>query len=152
IVLAANGAKKAEKLASERAESDAKYKQVKELMKQYNQLMEEHKYADAEVLAMKAQDLDPDNDIVGTAVHIAKNAKRVAEAEKLKAGKEQYVLDELNDTDRVGRPLTIDNPIDINSDRQRVAQARGTGHREVRSLRSNREHDIERKLSTPITV
>ncbi len=144
--------KKADKLASERAEADTKYKQVKELMKQYNQLMDEKKYADAEVLAMKAQDLDPDSDVVGTAVHIAKMAKRVAEAERLKSGKEEIVYGLLKDTDKEGKPLTIDNPIDINQERLRNASARGPGHRETGRLHTERELEIQRKLSTPVTV
>jgi type II secretory pathway component GspD/PulD (secretin) len=141
-----------QKFASKAAEKEAKYKQVAELMKQFNELMEAKKYADAELLALKAQELDPDSDVVAASVNIAKMAKRHATADKLKDGKEQFSLDALNSTDKLGPALDIDDPIRHDIERSKIARTRGDGSMNSRHLKSDRERDIERKLSTPVTV
>ena len=40
---------------------EQKQKQIKELMRQYTALMKEAKYREAEMAAVKARELDPDN-------------------------------------------------------------------------------------------
>ena len=49
-------------------------KQVGELMKEYNQLYAEGKYKEAEVAALKARDLDPDNVAAGAGIKLAQTA------------------------------------------------------------------------------
>src|SRR5262245_57475320 len=97
--------------ASRARDRDAKYKSVADLMKQYHGLMEEKKFSDAELLAMKAQELDPDSEIIHSAVEIAKMAKRHLEADKLKAEKEEFFNTEMNDTEHVGPAVTIRDPL-----------------------------------------
>ncbi|MFL5342468.1 MAG: hypothetical protein ACJ8F7_20170, partial [Gemmataceae bacterium] len=133
-------------------ERDSKSKQCAELMQQFHKLYGDGKFDDAMLLALKAQELDPDSDGPRMAVEMAKIAKRVKTAENLKNAKEQLVLDGLNDTDDQGKALTNKNPIDIDVERLKVANAR---EREFRTLgthaRTEREKTIERQLSTPIT-
>ena len=55
-------------LPQESLEIDKTNRKTSELMKQYHELYKAHKYQQAEVTALKAQELDPDNYIVGAAV------------------------------------------------------------------------------------
>jgi type II secretory pathway component GspD/PulD (secretin) len=143
---------KAKQFADKAAEREARFKQTAELMKQYNQLMEEKKYADAEVIALKAQELDPDSDVIATAVNIAKMAKRHANWNKLQKDKEEFALGALNSTEKLGPHLDVDDPVRFNEERARNWRERGNGNLESRRLKSEREREIERKLSTPVTV
>src|SRR5207248_4758813 len=74
--------------ARKETEQDAKRKQVSDLMKQFNQLYDEGKFEDAEVLAMKAHELDPSSDAPVYAQNVAKIAKRQKAYEKIKSDKE----------------------------------------------------------------
>lgn len=144
-----------EQIEANRArERDAKYKTVADLMKQYHGLMEEKKFSDAELLAMKAQELDPDSDIVHSAVEIAKMAKRHLEADKLKAEKEEFFNTEMNDTEHVGPAVTIRDPLRLDPEHFRNrSMGRPDGTRKLRGvIHTEREKEIERKLSTPVTV
>lgn len=143
---------KAKQFADKAAEREARFKQTAELMKQYNQLMEEKKFADAEVIALKAQELDPDSDVIATAVNIAKMAKRHANWNKLQKDKEEFALGALNSTEKLGPHLDVDDPVRFNEERARNWKDRGHGNLESRRLKSEREREIERKLSTPVTV
>lgn len=143
---------KAKQFADRAAEREARFKQTAELMKQYNQLMDEKKYADAEVIALKAQELDPDSDVIATAVNIAKMAKRHANWNKLQKDKEEFALGALNSTEKLGPHLDVDDPVRFNEERAKNWRDRGNGNLESRRMKSEREKEIERKLSTPVTV
>lgn len=143
---------KAKQFADRAAEREARFKQTAELMKQYHQLMDEKKYADAEVIALKAQELDPDSDVIATAVNIAKMAKRHANWNQLQKDKEEFALGALNSTEKLGPHLDVDDPVRFNEERAKNWRDRGNGNLESRRLKSEREREIERKLSTPVTV
>jgi type II secretory pathway component GspD/PulD (secretin) len=138
----------------EAAEEQAnKEKQIADLMKQFNKLYEDGKFEDAEVLAAKAHELEPESDAPTYAQNMAKMAKRMKTAKQLKDGKEQLNLDALNDTDDEGKALTFKNPIDFDAKRWADIQSRRAADGTVNGrLRTQREKEIERKLSTPTTV
>ena len=107
-------------------EADIK-RQIADLMNEYHALYKEHKYPEAELAALKAQELDPDNYVVGTAVSTAHMAKAHREYQNI--SKEQRGLvfrEEIHEAERVG-PL-----------RQNVEAA-------------ETERDIRKKLAGQIT-
>src|SRR5262249_52924636 len=53
-----------------------KRKNVSQLMKEFDNLYKEGKYVEAESMAVRAKELDPDNSVVTAAVHIAKMKSR----------------------------------------------------------------------------
>ncbi len=140
--------------ADKAREREKKFKTVAELMKQYNGLMDDKKFQDAELLALKAQELDPDSMVVHTAVELAKRAKRNQFAEKLKANKEQFVESGLDDAEDVGPPVNIHDPLRMDPEHFRNrSMPRPDGTRTLRGpVKTEREKEIERKLSTPVTV
>jgi hypothetical protein len=76
---------------------------IADLMNEYHAFYKEHKYQEAEICAIKAQELDPDNYVVGAAVQTAHMAK--AHQEYRDIGKEQrglYSRQEIHEVERVG--------------------------------------------------
>jgi type II secretory pathway component GspD/PulD (secretin) len=138
--------------AEKAMEKDSMQKQVADLMKQWRTLMDNGKFDDAMMLAMKAHELDPDDVPANMAVEMSRIQKRVKEGQRLKDAKEEMVLQGLNDTDKEGPYVGIEDPVKFDLERWRLS-----GHRpdELRQLgthmRTDREKSIERQLSTPIT-
>jgi type II secretory pathway component GspD/PulD (secretin) len=131
---------------------ETKKKQLAELMKKYHEFYSEAKYDDAYALAMRAHELDPDNVDVNYMVHQAEMRRNVATAQKNNHDKENLVLDQLNQTDREGPSLTIDNPLAVN----REAAIRNKDRRALeilggRQWHNERERTIYRKLDDPIS-
>ncbi len=129
-----------------------KHKNVDKLMKEFNALFKEGKYQEAEALAMRAKELDPDNGVVTAAVYMARRQRNVSEYQGIKDEKEEFNLRTLNDAERPG-PAAIKDPLLFDKDRSAIAQRRKPLLGGVISPRKNeRELEIERKLNTPISM
>jgi type II secretory pathway component GspD/PulD (secretin) len=141
-------------MASIQMAEQTKQKNVAELMKQYNALYREGKYAEAEAMAMRAHELDPDNAIVGAAIQIAKRQENISSYKKLKGDKEDLVLHALNDTDKEGDKNAVDNGISISKEGlERIHNRKDQFGSTIKQPRkSDKEREIERQLSTPVTL
>jgi type II secretory pathway component GspD/PulD (secretin) len=141
-----------QKKAQDFLAEEAKKKQIAELMNQYHALYKEHKYREAEIAAIKAQELDPDNYVVGAAVHTAHMAMATQEYKDLEKRKEDYNRKALNDADEPGPSITLKNPLSV--DPLVTAMNRGRGKTETINLnggRSEKEREIYRKLDSQVT-
>ena len=127
--------------------------QVTELMRQFNTALSEGKYPEAEMLAMKAHELDPDDPATSAAVHIARIRKNQAEYRAIKDQREEFFRVGLNDAEKEGPPLTTDNPIHFDRERTLKSASRDPFQRGL-SLRTktDAERQIERKLQLPVVV
>jgi type II secretory pathway component GspD/PulD (secretin)/tetratricopeptide (TPR) repeat protein len=132
---------------------DAKKKQIAELMKQFNTLYKEGKYAEAEVAAMKAHDLDPDNAIAGAAIAMVRTQMNQVKSQSNKEQKEKYFVDAMGDAETEGPPVNSDNPIFL--DPVRTAQTKNRKPldllKELNSPKSEKEREIYRRLDGPIS-
>jgi type II secretory pathway component GspD/PulD (secretin) len=128
-----------------------KQKQVKELMAQYNALFKEGKYKEAEVYAMRAKELDPDNPIPGAAIYTARMQANVTEANKGKKSRESMFINGLDDAENAGPAVNSDNPIYF--DPKTAARNRDRKPTEVISLgtKSDKVRQIESKLQAPVS-
>src|SRR5205085_3465352 len=79
-----------------------KGQQVKELMKQFNQLYKEGKYKEAELAAQKAHELDPDDPSTEAAVKLAQIHGAVTTYEDIQKRKTEMTLSGLNDAENPG--------------------------------------------------
>jgi tetratricopeptide (TPR) repeat protein len=109
---AAECARKAHELAPQRVEAEAvvyrfylfaekqgkagakaeKQKQVEKLMREFNTLYKEGKYTEAEALALRAHEIDPDSKVVAAGITLVRWARSRAECEASKAAKEKMIL------------------------------------------------------------
>jgi type II secretory pathway component GspD/PulD (secretin) len=131
-----------------------KQEKVADLMKQYKALYKEGKYDEAEVVAMKAHELDPDNVAADAAVHVAQIHHNLATYRELKSEKEKMVLNGLNDTDDEGPYVGMKEPLKF--DKQTWDRVKGRGKEfstglEIRGLHSEKDREIERSLTQPVS-
>ncbi len=95
-------------------EGEARYKteqQVASLVETYNDLMDKHSYAEAEVVAKQVFLIDPDSQTSRLLMANARNARRNMEYEAIKTRKEDGFIDVLNDVDRAAEPVSDANLI-----------------------------------------
>jgi type II secretory pathway component GspD/PulD (secretin) len=153
----ANGAMVAKQTASEKLASiqraeQMKQKNVEKLMKDYNVLFKEGKYLEAESLAMRAAELDPDNSIATAAITMARRQRAVTEYNGIKERRSELARKGLNDADDVGPSGAIDKGVEYSKEGWDRAKGR-KGNEPIRLGRSTeKEKAIERQLSTPLSI
>ncbi len=103
-----------------------KQKNVADMMKQYNDLLRLGKYPEAEGLAMRVKEIDPDNPMATAAVAMARMHRNKEEYRVNKEGKEEMFRTGLNDTDDEGPSSVIHDGISFepNADRRARIQNR----------------------------
>jgi type II secretory pathway component GspD/PulD (secretin) len=128
------------------------HKQVAELMKQYRTLYKEGKYEEAQVAALKAHDLDPDDVAVSAAMAQAQMAIGAAQAKRSKESRENMTLTALNEAENAGPTVSDHHPLLF--DRGVTEGNRGRKGAEILQLsrtKSEKEKEIYRKLDAPIS-
>jgi type II secretory pathway component GspD/PulD (secretin) len=145
---------KEERGQNELAEQN-KQKHVSELMKQFNALYKEGKYVEAESMASRAHELDPDNTVVAAAIQVARTQINRTTYNKLKTDREATWLNGINQAENEGDPNAITRDISINKEAtlnalERKGKYDGTSYTAPR--RNEKEREIERKLNTPVTL
>ena len=78
---------------------EQKQKQVKELMRQYSALMKEAKYREAEMAAVKARELDPDNQSINAGIYMARTQLHLKQAQDGKYSREELFVNALNEVE-----------------------------------------------------
>jgi type II secretory pathway component GspD/PulD (secretin) len=135
---------------TEMVAEEKKQQQVKELMKQFNQLYKEGKYREAEQAAAKAHELDPDDPTIALASQMAPLKGAVDSYEDIVKRNEQTFLRNLNSAHDMGPPVDDKNPIYFDKDPVRLKYAQGRagnkGGVELKSL-SDKEKAIQAMLS-----
>jgi type II secretory pathway component GspD/PulD (secretin)/tetratricopeptide (TPR) repeat protein len=130
-----------------------KQQQVKDLMKQFNQLYKEGKYDQAKLAAEKAKELDPDDVGVQAACKLAEVHGAMNDYENINKRKEDMVRRGLNDTDDPGKWVGMDHPVDVDIVRMKIAADRKAGARgyDLKTY-SEKEKDIQTKLLKSVDV
>ena len=138
--------------ASRKAE-EMKRQNVDRLMKDFNSLFKEGKYLEAENIAMKVVELDPDNGVALAAITMARRARAVDDYKNIKEGKEEYVLQVLNDAERPPPgEATHGSGVSYAKDVWGRAANRKPLSPITIDRMNEREKVIQRRLSTPVTV
>jgi type II secretory pathway component GspD/PulD (secretin) len=131
-----------------------KQKNVADLMKQYNELFKLGKYAEAEALAMRAKELDPDNPMATAAVTIARVQRHKDDYRNNNDEKKEFFLRGLDDTDKEGNPEAITSGIGFEQDPERLKRIHKRDSLDTLHMprKSAEEKAIERKLTTPVSL
>jgi type II secretory pathway component GspD/PulD (secretin) len=141
-------------VALTRKAEELKRKNVEKLMKEFNALYREGKFPEAESVAMRAQELDPDNPVLGAAVNMARMNKRRRDYNKLKDNREANVVEMLNDAENENNAGEVTRT-GISLDPDALARSRKRGSPspiKVGPRQSDMEKEIERRLSSPVSL
>jgi len=131
-----------------------KQKNVADLMKQFNTYFKEGKYKEAEMYAMLAHDIDPDNHIVSAAVGMARMQINVTKSKKAKSDREKMVMDVLNEAENEGPSVNSLNPMAVDAKRSEIARSRDKNGSitQVGGRKTLKTLEIERKLDLPTNL
>ncbi len=100
-----------DRIEDERQELADARTRVAELVDQFNELVDERRYAEAEVLARQARELAPDEPVVQTLVWKSRFIKRIGDQMANDELKEQGFVDALFSVDQSSQPFDDRNPI-----------------------------------------
>lgn len=125
------------------------------MVDEYNRLMDEQRFAEAEVVAKRAYELDPDNPVTVQLVTQSKFVRRFFNNLRIQEEKERSFVDRLAEVDAsMAIPVGDRNPL-VFPDAKEWAQLTKTRSKYLAERRrglSERELEIERKLKTPVTL
>ena len=152
-----NTARNAEVLA--RIDRDRRVKlevqnKLAELVDQFNTLMDERRFPEAEVLAKQARELDPENPVVETLLWKAKFAVRIAQQRSINDLKEDGFYRTLESVDEADIPFDDRDPIRF-MDSKKWADLSRTRKRwleQNQKRMSPAEMEIQRSLKQPVEV
>lgn len=125
------------------------------LVHEFNTLMDERRYAEAEVLAKRAYEMAPDELVVSQLRLQVKMVKRTREVADIRADKEQGFYQALTEVDRAAIPMNDNTPFIFGGDAkewEKLSVSRRKYIREGRMKRSEKEIEIEHKLKTPVSL
>lgn len=123
---------------------------IKSLTHEFNQLMHEQRFAEAEVLAKRAKDLDPDNPVCVQLMEQSQMSRRLNAAlatRNEKADKFVAALQEVEDSDI---PFAGKDPMIFPKNWKEISGRPGRRHTGDKQRKSERELEIEQKLNTPV--
>ena len=122
---------------------------------EFNHLMDEQRYEEAQVVANQCAELDPKNPVVVQIQWQSKFVRRFQNYKAIQDGKEDGFVEALNEVDKSAIPFAGDkNPLvfpdakawnKLSASRQKLAGGQ-------KRQRSEREIDIEKKLRTPVSL
>jgi general secretion pathway protein D len=103
-----------EEIFGDMAERDARETKVKELIDQFNELVDQHRYAEAQVIARQAINLAPEMEVVAMLEWKANFLMRMVEQEGLAGDKERLVYESLTRLEEDSRPFDESMPLQWN--------------------------------------
>ena len=143
-----------EEIDREKQEKLDRQQKLAAMVNEYNHLMDEQRWPEAELVAKRAAELDPKNPIVEQLLLRSKLARAYKESMRIKDEKEQGVNDALTSVDAASVPFDDRDPYRF-PDPKKWKETTGTRSRLARERqrrRSEQEVEIEKKLKTPVAV
>lgn len=127
---------------------------IARLVEEHNNLMDEHRYAEAELVVNKALELAPNEPIVLQLKRNSQLARNLGRAQDIQEMKDQGFVDALGAVDESSTPFDDRNPIDFGDAKSWAALTERRRKLALRDgpRRTERELQIERKLKTPVSL
>jgi general secretion pathway protein D len=122
------------------------------LVEEFNTLSEQKRFAEAEVLAKKAKELDPKNPVAETLFWKARFQRRVASNEELKLNKEEAIWKMLDEVEQAAYANVGDDPITFGKDWKDISGRRDKNRRAGTRELSEEEIKIEQSLDKRISL
>lgn len=124
-----------------------------DLVEQFNKLMDERRYPEAEVIARQARDIAPREAVVVSMVEKVQLLRNYSEDDSLRQRKQDYFMQAMHDVDRADAGnVGDDNPLVFNPKRwEDLTKSKWRRNQERQHL-SPVEVEIQRSLSKPVEV
>ena len=123
------------------------------MVEEFNDLMNQRRFAEAEVVAKKAIALNPKDPVAVTMFYKSRLGRRVDSNEKLKLDKEDSFLDQLDDVEHaVLVNVTDDKPLDFGDNWKAIKERREGRYRPDNRKRGAEELRIEQSLTKRISL
>jgi len=126
------------------------------LIDQFNRLMDEERFEEAEVIAKRAAELDPDNPVVVQVLWQAKFVRNFRAARSIQSQAEEGFVRAMEEVDRAKIPFAGDkNPMvfpNDGKDWEAFTKRRLKYAGDAKRPRTERELEIEKKLRTPVSL
>ena len=122
---------------------------------EYNRLLDEQRFAEAEVVAKRASELDPENPVVRQLLVESRLIRRFHANNAIRSDKEQGFLQALENVDSSAVPFDDNNPLVFPDGKkwENISKSRKKLVAEMRRRRrSERDLEIEQKLKTPVSL
>ncbi|HEY1603955.1 MAG TPA: hypothetical protein VGG64_30420 [Pirellulales bacterium] len=121
---------------------------------QFNKLVDEQRYAEAEVVAKRAMEMAPHEAVVQQLQLQARFLRRLANTKGIQADKEDGFVEAMNSIDAAATPFDDRNPIRFTDvDKwNKLSQSPYRKKLEGRSHRSEKEIEIDKSLKTPVSL
>lgn len=131
-----------------------KQNKLAELVEQFNDLMDEQRYAEAEVIAKQAHELEPEAEVVRTMLLNCRFAGRVQEQNRIQDDKEKGFYDAMTSVEKSSIPSDDLHPLVFGDakDWNQLSRTRGDWLREQRSRLTPAEIEIQKALKTEVDV
>ena len=138
----------------ERQEKLNRQQKIATLVNEYNHLMDEQRWPEAEVVAKQAAELDPKNPVVEQLLRQSRFANAYRNSMRIKDEKEKGFNDAMTSVDETDIPFDDRNPIRFPDpkDWKKITGSRSRLARERQRRRNEQEMEIEKKLKTPVSV
>ncbi|HBJ38897.1 MAG TPA: general secretion pathway protein GspD [Planctomycetaceae bacterium] len=148
----ANDAVRAQ-LSNEQSQTARVDDEIAAMVETFNDLMEQRRYPEAEVVAKKVGELSPGSAIAKSLLHTSRMGTRLMINEDIALLKEDRVVKTLLDIDRAGTPIDPNREIDFGDAQQWSELSRRRKLlTEAESRYSTAEKQINERLATPVDV
>jgi general secretion pathway protein D len=138
-----------EKKQEKRIEIDEK---LAALVEEFNRLVDEQRYAEAEVVAKKAREMDPENLVVVNLMRMSKVLARTAAQRDIYERKEDGFIASLNAVEEASVASAVDFQMPNMRDWKDLTKRREELSATDNNLRSPRERQIEQALKTQVLL
>ena len=122
------------------------------LVDEFNRLCDEERYAEAEVRAKQAAELDPHNPVVKQMLVFSRFVRRHASNVALRARREEGFWETLDSVDHAAIPFDDRQPIVFPENWDELTRSRRRFADDRRRHRTERDLEIEQKLRTPVML
>ena len=123
------------------------------LVEEFNELFKQQRFAEAEIVAKKAKEMNPKDPTAETLFWKAKFGRRVANNEKLKNDKEESFMGQLDDVEQAVIVKVNDkHPIDFGDNFKDITARRNGKYRTDNRTRDEDDIRIEQSLSKVISL
>jgi general secretion pathway protein D len=122
------------------------------LVDEYNTLVDQRRFAEAETVAKRAGQLAPDNIVVRQMLLQSKTIARIDRQGAIGAAQQDGVLDVLADVERAGTPFTGPIEFPVTKDWEQLTKSRQRLKAEGKGRATPAELAIHRKLDTKVTT